>query len=255
MTGSVTVVGARRASGYGLEVARMLGSELASVGLVVISGLALGIDGAVHRGAIERGRTVAVLAGGPDRPYPMSHARLHRRIKEQGLVISEMPPGTRPWRWAFPARNRIMAALSRMTVVVEAARRSGSLITAEMAADAGREVGAVPGPVTAGPSIGANELIASGAALVRGGEDVVGHYFGMGLSLPERHSGPGLGRAERSILEAVESGHSLVDSIATAAGIGVVEASAGLARLEIAGYVNCSLTGEYRRTGLVAGAP
>ena len=255
MTGSVTVVGARRASGYGLEVARMLGSELASVGLVVISGLALGIDGAVHRGAIERGRTVAVLAGGPDRPYPMSHARLHRRIKEQGLVISEMPPGTRPWRWAFPARNRIMAALSRMTVVVEAARRSGSLITAEMAADAGREVGAVPGPVTAGPSVGANELIASGAALVRGGEDVVGHYSGMGLSLPERNSGPGLGGAERSILEAVESGHSLVDSIATAAGIGVVEASAGLARLEIAGYVNCSLTGEYRRTGLVAGAP
>lgn len=252
MSGSVTVVGARRATGYGLEVARMLGSELASAGLVVVSGLALGIDGAVHRGAVERGRTLAVLAGGADRPYPATHARLYRRILESGLVISEMPPGTRPWRWGFPARNRIMAALSRMTVVVEAARRSGSLITAEMAADAGREVGAVPGPVTAGPSAGTNELIASGAALIRGGVDVVESLAGMGLSLPGQLFGSELGESERSILDAVEGGHSLVDGIALAAGVGVAQAAAGLARLEIAGYVNCSLTGEYRRTGLAA---
>jgi DNA processing protein len=255
MSGSVTVVGARRATGYGLEVARNLGSQLASTGLVVVSGLALGIDGAVHRGAVERGRTVAVLAGGPDRPYPLSHSRLYRQVLEDGLVISEMPPGTRPWRWGFPARNRIMAALSRMTVVVEAARRSGSLITAEMAADAGREVGAVPGPVTAGPSAGTNELIASGAALIRGGEDVIERFGGLGLDVPGVLFGPELGRSERSVLEAVECGHSLVDDIAPAAGLGVGEVAADLTRLEIAGYVNCSLTGEYRRTGLAAADP
>jgi DNA processing protein len=255
MSGSVTVVGARRATGYGLEVARTLGAELASAGLVVVSGLALGIDGAVHRGAVERGRTVAVLAGGPDRPYPLSHSRLYRRVLECGLVISELPPGTRPWRWGFPARNRIMAALSRMTVVVEAAKRSGSLITAEMAADAGREVGAVPGPVTAGPSAGTNELISSGAALVRSGEDVLERLTGMGLGVPASLFGPDPGPAQAGVLEAVEFGHLLVDDIALAAGVGVAEAAASLARLEIAGYVNCSLTGEYRRTALSAPGP
>ncbi len=250
MADSATVVGARRATGYGLEVARGLGAEIASAGLIVISGMALGIDGAVHRGAIERGRTVAVLASGPDRPYPATHARLYRRIVESGLVISEMPPGTRPWRWGFPARNRIMAALSRMTVVVEAARRSGSLITAEMAADAGREVGAVPGPVTAGPSAGTNELIASGAALIRDGNDVLDRLIGAGARLPERLFGPELGTAELQALAAVEAGESRIDSICPAAGLAAVEAAACLAKLEIAGYVTCSLTGEYRRTGL-----
>ncbi len=254
MEGSATVVGARRATGYGLEVARMLGAELAGAGLAVVSGLALGIDGAVHRGAVERGRTVAVLAGGPDRPYPSSHTRLYRRIRESGLIISELPPGTRPWRWGFPARNRIMAALSRMTVVVEAARRSGSLITAEMAADAGREVGAVPGPVTAGASAGTNELIAGGAAVVRDGTDVFDRLAGVGCRPPQKLFGPDLSEADGSVLEAVEAGLGVLDRIAPAAGVSIAQASAGLARLEIAGYVNCSLTGEYSRTGLACSA-
>ena len=254
MDGSITVVGARRATGYGLEVARLLGAELASAGLVVVSGLALGIDGAVHRGAVERGRTLAVLAGGPDRPYPTSHTRLYRSIVDAGLVISEMPPGARPWRWGFPARNRIMAALSGMTVVVEAARRSGSLITAEMAADAGREVGAVPGPVTAGPSAGTNELIASGAALVRDGADILDRLSGFGFAVPETLFGPEIGKAETALLEAVEAGHTMIDSLAPASGMSIAEAASGLARLEIAGYVTCSLTGEYGRTGLASAA-
>jgi DNA processing protein len=254
MARSVTVVGARRATGYGLEVARMLGAELASAGLVVVSGLALGIDGAVHRGALERGPTVAVMAGGPDRPYPASHARLYRHVVESGLVISELPPGTRPWRWGFPARNRIMAALSRMTVVVEAARRSGSLITAEMAADAGREVGAVPGPVTSGPSVGTNELIAGGAALVRDGVDVFDRLAGVGFQVPGRLFGPDLKVGDGPVLEAVERGLRVVDSIAPAAGMPIAETGAALARLEIAGYVTCSLTGEYGRTGLACAA-
>jgi DNA processing protein len=247
---SVTVVGARRATGYGLEVSRQLGAECASAGLVVVSGMALGIDGAAHRGALERGRTVAVLACGPDRPYPASHTRLYRRILERGLVLSEMPPGTRPWRWGFPARNRIMAALSRMTVVVEAAGRSGSLITAEMAADAGREVGAVPGPVTAGPSAGTNELIANGAALIRDGSDVLTGLFGTGVALPLPLFGPEPGEKDVVILRAVEEGESRIDSICASAGLPAAATAACLARLEIAGYVTCSMTGEYRRTGL-----
>jgi DNA processing protein len=248
--GSVTIVGARRATGYGLEVARQLGAECAAAGLVVVSGLALGIDGAAHRGALERGRTVAVLACGPDVAYPASHTRLYRRIAEQGLILSEMPPGTRPWRWGFPARNRIMAALSRMTVVVEAARRSGSLITAEMASDAGREVGAVPGPVTAGPSAGANELIASGAALIRDGSDVLGGLTGAGVTLPLPLFGPPPADSDLEVLAAVEAGESRIDSICAAATMSAEPAAAALARLEVAGYVTCSLTGEYRRTGL-----
>lgn len=254
MGGSVTVVGARRATGYGLEVARKLGAELAAAGLVVVSGLALGIDGAVHRGAVERGRAVVVLAGGPDRPYPVSHTRLYRRVLESGLVISELPPGTRPRRWGFPARNRIMAALSRMTVVVEAARRSGSLITAEMAADAGREVGAVPGPVTAGPSAGTNELIAGGAALVRDGTDVFDRLTGVGFDLPKKLFGPEVRDTDGSVLAAVEGGLRMLDAIAPAAGVPIAVAAAGLARLEVAGYVTCSLTGEYGRTGLACAA-
>jgi DNA processing protein len=249
--GSVTLVGARRATGYGLEVSRSLGAECASAGLFVISGMALGIDGAAHRGALDRGRTVAVLACGPDRPYPASHTRLYRRIVERGLILSEMPPGTRPWRWGFPARNRIMAALSRMTVVVEAARRSGSLITAEMAADAGREVGAVPGPVTAGPSAGTNELIAIGAALIRDGSDVLGRLLGSGVALPLPLFGPEPAEQDLLVLAAVEAGESRIDSICAASVLPAGVAAACLARLEIAGYVTCSMTGEYRRTGLV----
>ena len=247
---SVTVVGARRATGYGLEVSRQLGAECASAGLVVVSGMALGIDGGAHRGALERGRTVAVLACGPDRPYPASHTRLYRRIVQRGLVLSEMPPGTRPWRWGFPARNRIMAALSRMTVVVEAARRSGSLITAEMAADAGREVGAVPGPVTAGPSAGANELIANGAAVIRDGSDVLGGLLGTGVNLPRPLFGPRVGEKDLEVLAAVEAGESRIDAICGAAELPAATTAACLARLEIAGYVTCTMTGAYRRTGL-----
>ncbi len=250
MAGSATVVGARRATGYGLEVARGLGAEVAAAGLILVSGMALGIDGAAHRGALERGRTVAVLGCGPDRPYPATHARLYRRIVENGLVISETPPATRPWRWSFPARNRIMAALSRITVVVEAARRSGSLITAEMAADAGREVGAVPGPVTAGPSAGTNELITNGAALIRDGNDVLDRLIGTGLRLPEPLFGPDLTIGELRVLGAVEAGAERIDAICAAAELAAGETAVCLARLEIAGYVSCSLTGEYRRTGL-----
>jgi DNA processing protein len=170
---SVALVGARRASAYGREVARALGGELAREGVAVVSGLAFGVDACAHRGALEAGLTVAVLGCGADIAYPASHRSLWRRIGERGLVLSELPPGTGPWRWTFPARNRIVAGLCGMTVVVEAAQRSGSLQTAGLAAKLGREVGAVPGPVNSRLAAGPNGLLAGGACLVREGRDAL----------------------------------------------------------------------------------
>jgi DNA processing protein len=171
--GMVTVVGARRATSYGREVGRSLSRDLAAAGLVVISGLAFGVDACAHRGALETGRTVAVLGCGADVAYPAAHRSLWRRVQENGLVLSELPPGTGAWRWSFPARSRIMAAIAGMTAVVEAAPRSGALLTAEIAADLGREVGAVPGPITARTSAGPNDLIAEGAYPIREADDVL----------------------------------------------------------------------------------
>jgi DNA protecting protein DprA len=167
------VVGARRASSYGREIARQLGRELGAAGITVISGMAFGIDACAHRGALEAGRTVAVLACGPDVAYPAAHRSLWRRIQENGLVLSELPPGTGAWRWSFPARNRIIAALAGMTVLVEAAERSRSLLTAEIAVKLGRRIGAVPGPVSSAASAGPNQLLAAGASVVRGGEEAL----------------------------------------------------------------------------------
>ncbi len=247
---SVTVVGARKATGYGLEVAASIGREVAAADLNVISGMALGIDGAVHRGALERGPTVAVLGCGADRPYPASHTRLYRQILNRGLVISEVPPGADAWRWSFPARNRIMAALSGMTVVVEAAWRSGSLITAEMAYDAGRDVGAVPGPVTAGAAAGTNELISSGAALIRGGQDVLDRMLGAGAG--QTLFGPAIDRSEAEVLEAVEAGCRTVDEVARRLERRAAEVATSLARLEVRGYLRGSAVGTWTRTSLAA---
>jgi DNA processing protein len=170
---SVAVVGARRVSAYGREVARELGCDLAREGAVVVSGLAFGVDACAHRGALEGGLTVAVLGCGTDIAYPAAHRSLWRQIGEEGLVLSELPPGTGPWRWTFPARNRIVAGLCGMTVVVEATRHSGSLVTADLAAELGRNVGAVPGQVNSRLSAGPNELLAGGACLVREARDVL----------------------------------------------------------------------------------
>jgi DNA processing protein len=182
--GTVTIVGARRATAYGREIARTLGHDLAGAGMIVVSGLAFGVDGCAHRGALDSdsGTTIAVLGCGPDTAYPVSHRSLWRRVCERGLVLSELPPGAVPWRWTFPARNRIMAALAGMTVVVEAAARSGSLITADLAADLGRDLGAVPGPVTSRASAGPNNLLAGGACVVRDAQDVLDAMLGGGRS-------------------------------------------------------------------------
>jgi DNA processing protein len=245
--GAVTIVGARRATSYGREVARELGRELAAAGMVVVSGLAFGIDGCAHRGALDAGRTIAVLGCGPDVAYPSSHRTLWRRICETGLVISELPPGATPWRWTFPARNRIMAALAGMTVVVEAATRSGSLITMDLAADLGRDLGAVPGPVTSRASAGPNALLASGAHVVRDAQDVLDAMLGPGR-LPLAHSGPDLDSGLQAVLAAVEAGHRTCDAVATHTGLTAATTAAGLAKLELLGYLNCSSVGSYERT-------
>lgn len=244
---AVTIVGARRASAYGREVARELARELTAAGLLVVSGLAFGIDACAHRGALGAGTTVAVLGCGPDFPYPTSHRSLWRRICEQGLVLSELPPGTGAWRWTFPARNRIMAALAGMTVVVEAAQRSGSLITADLAADLGRDLGAVPGPVSSRASAGANDLLAGGACLIRGGQDVLDAMLGPGVRSTER-IGAGLDPRLRGVLAALEHGAETSDAVAAALDLDGAEAAAALATLEALGYVSCSLLGVYSRT-------
>ncbi len=248
-SGAVTVVGARRASSYGREIARGLSRELATAGLLVVSGLAFGIDSCAHRGALEAGRTVAVLGCGPDLVYPAAHRSLWRRIGESGLVLSELPPGTGAWRWCFPARNRIMAALAGMTVVVEAAERSGSLITADLAADLGRDLGAVPGPVGSRLSAGPHNLLAGGACLVRDAQDVLDAMLGPGARRIER-TGPALAPLPQAVLEAVERGAETCDGVAAALDLSGGEAAAALADLETAGYVTCSMLGVYSRTTL-----
>ncbi|MGI8623397.1 MAG: DNA-processing protein DprA [Solirubrobacteraceae bacterium] len=169
----VALVGARNPTPYGLEVVRALARGLGAAGVTVVSGMAMGIDSAAHAGALDQGRTVAVLATGADRPYPARAHGLHRRIAAAGCVVSELPPGFGPRRWAFPARNRLIAGLSAGTVVVEGGERSGSLITSDFAAELGRFVGGVPGPVTSRLSAGPHALLKAGAEVVRGAEDVL----------------------------------------------------------------------------------
>lgn len=177
----VTLVGTRTPSRYALEVAHELGRALAVAGVTVVSGLALGVDAAVHRGALAGGgHPIAVLAGGADVPYPKTNRALYGRVVQGGAVVSELPPGQLPLRWSFPARNRIMAGLASLIVVVEAAESSGTLITAEFAAQLGRDVGAVPGHVTSRRAAGSNRLLREGAAVIRSAEDALDELFGVG---------------------------------------------------------------------------
>jgi DNA processing protein len=241
---AVAVVGTRRASPDGLEVARGLGRGLAAAGVTVVSGMALGVDSAAHAGALDGGaRTVAVLAGGADVPYPPSKARLHHLISERACVVGELPPGFVALRWCFPARNRIIAALGQMTIVVEAARRSGSLITAEIAADLGREVGAVPGPVTAWRSAGSNALLRDGATLIRDAGDALDGVVGV-----ERHAdAPPLLHLEprlRELLRDVADGRDTLAALSRVPG-DVAPTLAALTELELLGHLRRVAGGRY----------
>jgi DNA processing protein len=246
---AVAIVGARSASSYGLEIAYSLGRGLGAAGVTVVSGLALGVDAAAHRGCLDAGgRAVAVLPGGVDVPYPRRNRRLYEQIRERGALISEMPPGQEPFRWSFPARNRIMAGLAQMTVIVEAADPSGSLISAEFARDLGRVVGAVPGRVTSPMAAGCNRLLQDGAAVITGPGDVLDELFGAGVRpvpAPEAKP-PDLESGLREVLEAVANGLS-ANAIADRCGISAGEVRAALARLEGLGLVVRSGLGSYER--------
>ncbi|MGI9557842.1 MAG: DNA-processing protein DprA [Solirubrobacterales bacterium] len=246
---AVAIVGARRASGYGRTVGRDLARQLSVAGVRVISGLANGVDAAAHDGALAgSAQTIAVLGSGADRVYPRQQSGLYERVLASGAALSELPPGAPPRRWTFPARNRIIAALSAMTVVVAAADRSGSLITAEMAADLGREVGAVPGPVNAPSHAGANRLLVDGARVIRGGQDALDALFGPGeRAVAEVGPDPGIGG--RAVLAEIERG-ATPDAVAATLALPPAEVSAGLARLELDGYVVGDAGGRYERTSL-----
>jgi DNA processing protein len=248
---TVTIVGSRRASSYGLGVAEELGRLLATAGLVVVSGMARGIDAAAHRGALAGGgTTLAVLGSGADVAYPASQRRLYREIVKSGATISEAPPGQRPVPGAFPKRNRLMAALGAITLVVEAAQPSGSLITARQALDLGRQVGAVPGPVTSRASEGTNGLIVDGAGMIRGAQDVLDLLLGVGIERVRR-SGPPLEPDLERVAEAVELGSATCDAVAVALGASPQDVAVALARLELLGYLRADAGGRYARSALV----
>jgi DNA processing protein len=233
----VAVVGARRASGYGLDVARSLGRGVVASGITVISGMALGIDSAAHAGAVTaHGATVAVLPGGANRPYPASRRALYDRIVATGAVISELPACAAVRRWAPLARNRIIAALATMTVVVEARPRSGALVTAAWAQQLGRPVGAIPGRVTSELAAGPNGLIRSGATLIEGTQDVLDTLFGVGAVRYSDRVRPPLREELERLLAAVGAGHDTLAGL-TRAGLGAEQVLAGLSELELMGYV------------------
>jgi DNA processing protein len=249
----VAVVGSRRASPYGLEVARSLGQGLGRAGVSVVSGMAHGIDSAAHAGALEAGApTVAVLPGAADRPYPAGKRALYGRIVAGGAAVSELGPDPAPGlaggvrRWMFLARNRIIAALAALTVVVEAGEHSGALVTARLAGELGRRVGAVPGRVTAAQAAGPNGLLAAGAGVIRGPQDVLDHLFGAGVRRAALGRPPPPAEL-RTLLAAVAEGHDTLAALARA-GVDLDAGLRGLAALELGGYVRRGAGGRFTVT-------
>ncbi|HEX6791273.1 MAG TPA: DNA-processing protein DprA [Candidatus Krumholzibacteria bacterium] len=254
----VGIVGTRHASHSGERIAQQMATALVHAGAVVVSGMAFGIDAAAHRGALDAGGgTIAVLGGGVDLPYPPSHAMLHERIAASGLVLAEAPIGSRPVKGAFPKRNRIIAALSEVLVVIEAGERSGALITSRIALDLGRTVAAVPGPIDSPRNIGSNRLLSDGAAFIGRVEDV--------LSLAELESTapkavtpavPAKGDddpSEIAILRAVRSGTSELEDLARSSGLPPREFAGALSSLELTGRLLVTDAGSVALTSRAIG--
>jgi DNA processing protein len=241
----VAIVGTRRATAYGERVARELGRVLALAGATVISGLARGIDAAAHRGALDvGGATCAVLGTGLDVVYPKGHAQLQAKIGEMGLLLSELEPADPAHGGSFPRRNRIIAALASVTVVVEAGVKSGALITAGFALEIGRTVAAVPGPIDVPQAAGSNELLRDGATAIVSMADAVALA---GLTAPVRvadlpAAGPG-----RRLWDALGTGPADLDTLCTRAALPAHEGLAAVSELELRGLVECALSGEIRR--------
>ncbi len=241
----VAIVGTRDASPYGLRVAAELARAFVASGIGVISGLARGIDSAAHRAAIESGgNTIAVLGTGIDVPYPAAHRALHASVARTGLVLSEYEPGTPARQGCFPRRNRIIAALARVTIVVEAPFKSGAVNTATQALDLGRTVAAVPGPIDSPKSAGSNLLLREGAQVIASVEDALGLY-GVSRNRPERR--PPTGGIEEKVWNALSDGPANPDTLGARAGLPVRQVLEGVARLELTGLIRQLEGGEVGR--------
>jgi DNA processing protein len=244
-TPRAAIVGTRNSTTYGERVTRTLASALARCGVTIVSGMARGIDAAAHRAALEcGGNTVAVLGTGVDVPYPVGHRVLHQTIVEHGLVLSENPPGMKAYKGAFPRRNRIIAALAPVTIVIEAGFRSGALNTAGQALELGRTVAAVPGPIDSDQSRGSNQLLRDGAILIAAPEDALTL---LGLTAPPPPPPPLLPDSEQKVWEATSASYLATDTLPEITGLTMAECLAAITSLEILGLVECSLAGEIRR--------
>ncbi len=244
------IVGARAATVYGVDVASRLGRALAGAGVVTVSGLARGIDAAAHRGALDAGGlTVAFSACGLDRVYPPEHEELAERIVERGALVTEMPLGTPPLPHYFPLRNRLIAGLAEVVVVVEARRRSGSLSTARRALDCGRDVMAVPGPIDAPTSAGPHALLADGARPICQVGDLLD---AMGLEASESGSAPAspeLDGPARRLLESLRARPATRDELLARAGSDAGELAVALVELELAGRITTDRDGRLKAVG------
>ena len=248
---SVAIVGSRAASAVAIETAARLGAGLAALGLTVVSGLARGVDSAAHRGALQTGRTIAVLGSGLDRVYPSEHTALARQIAQSGLVVSEYPPGTPPLPHHFPMRNRLISGLSRAVVVIEASEKSGSLITAACALEQGRDVMAVPGNVLSGRNRGGHALLRDGAKIVETADDIVGELGYAGIA-----AGPGENRISHSqsstsgdpVLRTMAPGQAYdLDELARGSGLDLTRLLPRLLDLELRGLVRRAGGGRFLR--------
>jgi DNA processing protein len=243
----VAIVGSRNATPYGLRVARALGESLASAGACVVSGLALGVDGAAHRGALEAGgATAAVLAGGIDDVYPGSHRGLHADIVENGVVLAEYPGYVRKFAGMFPRRNRIVAALSTLTIVVEAGVKSGALITANHALEYGRRVAAVPGEIDSPLSEGTNALIRDGADVIANVSDALA-LAGVTPGAPTRVLSFPVGSDEATLWDLIPSDGIHTDEIVARTGWPPSRCLVSISVLEMQGLLECGVSGEVRR--------
>jgi DNA processing protein len=242
---AVAIVGTRRATAYAERVTRQLAMTLARAGACVISGLARGVDATAHRGALEvDGATIAVLGTGLDVCYPRGHASLQRDIGVRGVLLSELAPDDPAHRGSFPKRNRIIAALARVTIVVEAGVKSGALITAGHALEMGRTVAAVPGPIDVPQAQGSNELLRDGATMLTSMADALAL---LGLTAPIRLQEIPEGTDERTVWEALDAGGLDLESLAARASLPAHVTLAAVSALELRGLVECALTGEIRR--------
>lgn len=241
----VTIVGTRRATGYGLRMTREVASALTRAGAVVVSGMALGIDAAAHRAALDAGgATIAVLGTGVDVAYPRAHVSLHREIAARGLLLSELSPGAHSHRGSFPNRNRILAAIATLTIVVEAPFESGALITARRALELGRDIGIVPGPIDSPQSAGSNHLLRDGAHPIVTVADAVALAGLLPLPAAEPRIADDV---EMRIWAALGDGAATLDDLCARSGLPVSRCLSAVTGLELRGAVECALTGEIRR--------